>query len=137
MFVETEKAEFPLSRRTQRVLARIGLSVSGKINDQAPFEEECFTIAVNARGGLFQMRRAVQNGQRLSLLRPKTGQQVYCTVARVEPVQGGYAVVRVQFVEPQPEFWHITFPPEDWTSRHADSKFNKRPPMQNRVPVIA
>jgi hypothetical protein len=45
--------------------------------------------------------------------------------------------VRVQFVEPQPNFWHIAFPPDDWTPRHADSKFNKRPPIQSRVPVSA
>lgn len=137
MFVETEKMELPLLRRTQRVLARIALSVSGKINDEAPFEEECFTIAVHAQGGLLQLRKKVQRGQRLSLLRAKTGQQVYCTVAHVEPVQGGFAAVRVQFVEPQPNFWHIAFPPDDWTPRHADSKFNKRPPIQSRVPVSA
>ena len=53
MFIETEKAELPSVRRTQRVFARIPLSISGKINDEIPFEEESFTIAVNAGAGSF------------------------------------------------------------------------------------
>ena len=126
MFVETEKAELMSNRKTQRVLARIHLNVSGKINDEIPFEEESFTIAVNAGGGLIQLRKMVQKGQRLSLLQAKTGQQAFCLVAHIEPIDDGFAAVRVHFLEPQPEFWHIAFPPDDWTPRHPDSKFNRR-----------
>lgn len=137
MFVKAEKSELPVMRRTQRVLARIRLIVSGKINDETSFEEESFTIAVNAEGGLLQLRKAVEKGQRLNLFQAKTGQRALCTVAHMEPIEGGFAAVRVQFVEPQPEFWHIVFPPENWTIRHSDSKFNRQPHMQNRVPVSA
>lgn len=126
MFVETERAELMSNRKTQRVLARIHLNVSGKINDEIPFEEESFTIAVNAGGGLIQLRKMVQKGQRLSLLQAKTGQQAFCLVAHIEPIDDGFAAVRVHFLEPQPEFWHIAFPPDDWTPRHPDSKFNRR-----------
>ncbi len=96
MFVETEKMELLPIRKTQRVLVRVPLSVSGKMNDEMPFEEESFTISVNAAGGLLQLRKLVSKGQRL-----------------------------------HPEFWHITFPPDDWTPRHADSKFNRRSQLQN------
>jgi len=125
VFVETERAELMSNRKT-RVLARIHLNVSGKINDEIPFEEESFTIAVNAGGGLIQLRKMVQKGQRLSLLQAKTGQQAFCLVAHIEPIDDGFAAVRVHFLEPQPEFWHIAFPPDDWTPRHPDSKFNRR-----------
>jgi hypothetical protein len=137
MFIETEKTELPLLRRTQRVLARIPLSVSGKMNDEIPFEEESFTIAVNAEGGLLQMRKAVRKGQRLSLFQAKTGQQAFCIVVHIGPFDGGYAAVKVRFLEPQPEFWHITFPPDDWTPRHPDSKFNRASQAQNRLPLHA
>jgi len=137
MLVETERDDLRLIRRTQRVLARIRLNVSGKNNDKTSFEEESFTIAVSAGGGLLQMRKAVQKGQCLSLLQVKTGQQAVCTVANVETIEGGFAAVRVLFVEPQPEFWHIVFPPADWTPRHADSKFKKRPLQQNAMPASA
>ena len=131
MFVDTEKVDLPLIRRTQRILARIPLCVSGKINDEIPFEEESFTTAVNADGGLLLLRKPVRKGQRLSLLQTKTGQQEFCTVAHVEPIDGVFASVRVQFLEPHPEFWHIAFPPDDWTPRHPDSKFNRQSHSQN------
>jgi hypothetical protein len=131
MFIETEIAELPLIRRTQRVLARIPLSVSGKINDEIPFEEKSFTIAVNAEGGLLQIRKSVRKGQRLNLFQAKTGQQEFCIVAHVESIDDGFASVRVHFLGPHPEFWHIGFPPDDWTARHPDSKFNRRSRVQN------
>jgi hypothetical protein len=115
MFAETEKVELPVSRRTQRIFARVLLCVSGKTNDEKPFEEETFTIAVNADGGLLQLRKAVRKGQRLSLLQTESGQQEFCIVAHVEPIEGGFISVRVQFLEPHPEFWHVAFPPDDWT----------------------
>lgn len=136
MFVGTEKVELPPSRRTQRIFARVLLCVSGKNQDQIPFEEETFTIAVNADGGLLQLRKAVRKGQRLSLVQAKTGQQEFCIVAHVEPIEGGFTSVRVQFLEPHPEFWHVSFPPDDWTPRHPDSKFNRRPPLHNSVSAV-
>lgn len=137
MLARTEKSEQPSIRRTQRVLGRIRLSVSGKIGDQPPFEEECFTIAVNAEGGILQMRKSLQKGQRLTLLQAKTGQQAVCVVAHMEPFERGFTAVRVQFIEPQPDFWHVSFPPSDWTAHHADSKFKKKPQMQYRVAANA
>jgi len=137
MFIETEKMELPLIRRSQRILARISLLVSGRINDDAAFEEESFTIAVTAEGGLIRLRKSVRKGQSLSLFQAKTGQQVVCTVAGVEPIEGGFSSVRVHFLEPNPEFWHITFPPEGWTPRHPDSKFNRRAHEEKSVAVGA
>lgn len=126
MLNETEKAEMPLIRRTQRILARISLLVSGKTNDGIPFEEDSFTIALSAEGGLLRLRKSVRTGQRLSLFQAKTGQQEFCTVLHIERLDDGFSSVRIQFLEPNPEFWHITFPPDDWTPRHPDSKFNRR-----------
>ena len=133
MYLETEKVELLPSRRTQRVFARILLQVSGKNLDQTTFEEETFTVAVNADGGLLQLRKPVWKGQRLSLVQAKTGQQESCIVAHAEPSEGGLTSARVQFLRPRPEFWHVAFPPDNWTPRHADSKFNKRPPVQESV----
>lgn len=137
MFIETEKDELPLLRSTQRVLARIPVNVSGKLNDETPFEEESFTIAVNAEGGLLQLRNAVRKGQRLSLFQAKTGQRAFCIVAHIAPFDDGFAAVRIRFLEPQPEFWHIKFPPDDWTPHHPDSKFNRRSHAQDRMAVRA
>jgi hypothetical protein len=131
LFVETEKVGMLPIRKSQRVLVRVPLSVSGKVNDEMPFEEESFTISVNAAGGLLQLRKPVTKGQRLKLIQARSGQQEFCIVAHVEPIDGGFNSVGVHFLGPHPEFWHITFPPDDWTPRHPDSKFNKRPQLQN------
>ena len=131
MFVETEKMELLPIRKTQRVLVRVPLSVSGKMKDEVPFEEESFTISVNAAGGLLQLRKLVSKGQRLRLFQAKSRQQEFCVVTHVEPIEDGLTSVRVHFLEPHPEFWHITFPPDDWTPRHPDSKFNRRSQLQN------
>jgi hypothetical protein len=130
MFIDTEKIELPLIRGTQRILARLPLRVSGRIN-KIPFEEESFTTAVNADGALLQLRKSVRKGQGLCLLQAKTGQREFCTVAHVEPIDNDFVFVRVQFLEPHPEFWHIAFPPDDWTPRHPDSKFSRRLHLQN------
>ena len=137
MFVEAEKVESPSIRKTQRIFARVALCVSGKTQDEVPFKEESFTIAVNAEGGLLHLRKAVRKGQRLSLLQAKTGQQEFCTVAHVERIEDGFTAVRVQFLEPHPEFWHVAFPPEDWTPRHPDSKFNRRSLLHDSVARVA
>jgi hypothetical protein len=131
MVIDIEKVDLPLIRRTRRILARVPLCVSGKINDETAFKEETFTIAVNADGGLIQLRKPVRKGQCLSLLQIETGQQEVCIVAYIHPINDGFTSVRVQFPEPHPEFWHIAFPPDDWTTRHPDSKFNRRSRSQN------
>src|SRR6266446_6298839 len=89
MFVETEKMELLPIRKTQRVLVRVPLSVSGKMNDEMPFEEESFTISVNAAGGLLQLRKLVSKGQRLRLFQVKSRQQEFCAVTRVGPRADG------------------------------------------------
>jgi hypothetical protein len=137
MLIETEKGDSSLMRKTQRVLARIPLIVSGKINDGTPFEEESFTVAISAEGGLLRLQKSVRKGQRLSLLQAKTGQQEFCTVAHVEPMTDGFSSVRVHFLEPNPEFWHISFPPDNWTPHHPDSKFNRRSQIEKPVLVGA
>jgi len=60
----------------------------------------------------------VSKGQRLRLFQAKSRQQEFCVVTHVEPIEDGLTSVRVHFLEPHPEFWHITFPPDDWTPRH-------------------
>jgi hypothetical protein len=30
--------------------------------------------------------------------------------------------VGVEFMLPNPIFWHVAFPPKDWTPRHPDAK---------------
>jgi hypothetical protein len=133
MLLEVEKTEAPVRRRTQRILARFALHVSGELQDGKLFQEASFTTAIYADGGLLQLRNPVRKGQRLKLLQESTGQMEVCTVAQVESIPGRFISARVQFSKPHPEFWHVAFPPEDWTRTHADSKFNR--PSHSEIPV--
>jgi len=35
--------------------------------------------------------------------------------------------VGVEFLLPNPTFWHVAFPPRDWTPRHPDAKSRTKP----------
>jgi len=133
MLLEAERIDLPAMRRTQRIMARISLRVSGELNDGKPFREDSFTTAIYADGGLLQLRNPVRKGQRLKLLQEGTGQEEVCTVVNAEAVSGRFVAVRIQFSEPHPEFWHASFPPEDWTRSHPDSKFNRQARPENTM----
>ena len=115
-----------LRRRTHRILARVPVSVHAQREGAEAVEEQTFALVVHARGGLLLLRMKVHPGQCLQLQHGRSREQKDCVVAYLEPADNGYAHVSVQFVEPHPEFWHATFPPEDWTWRHPDAKSTER-----------
>ncbi|MGH9681932.1 MAG: hypothetical protein ACRD4Y_18455 [Candidatus Acidiferrales bacterium] len=136
MFAENEISDLPLGRKTQRILARVPLSVSGKTDNMVPFEEESFTIAVNPEGALLLLRNKVTKGQCLTLSQANTGQRELCIIANVKTNPDGYTFASVVFPKRHPEFWHVTFPPNDWTQRHPDSKFNRRAHLPVEMPEL-
>jgi hypothetical protein len=45
-----------------------------------------------------------------------------CVVAHIGKREGERIQVGVEFMLPNPIFWHVAFPPKDWTPRHPDAK---------------
>jgi c-di-GMP-binding flagellar brake protein YcgR len=109
-------------RRSQRVLMTIPVRVSGQNGLGLPFEEETHTRAISAHGGLILMSAQVNRGQRLTLSNVQTKAALECVVAHIDRHQGGHPQVGVEFMLPNPVFWHVAFPPKDWTPRHPDAK---------------
>ena len=109
-------------RRSQRVLMTIPVRVSGQNSVGLPFEEETHTRAISAHGGLIQVSTQVNRGQRLTLSNVQTKAALECVVAHIDRHQGGHPEVGVEFMLPNPVFWHVAFPPKDWTPRHPDAK---------------
>src|SRR6266849_2100924 len=107
-------------RRSQRVLMTIPVRVSGQNGLGLPFEEETHTRAISAHGTLVLMSTQVYRGQRLTLSNVQTKAALECVVAHIDrrkdPQAGG------EFTLPNPMFWHVAFPPKDWTPRHPDAK---------------
>ena len=102
------------------MLMKIPVRVSGQNALGSPFEEETQTLAISAHGALIPVSTQVKKGQRLALSNVQTKAAVECVVAHIR--QGDQLQVGVEFMLPNPTFWHVTFPPKDWTPRHPDAK---------------
>ena len=109
-------------RRSQRVLMTIPVRLSGKTGAKLPFEEKTHTRAISAHGALILLSTQVYRGQRLTLSNLQTKAALECVVAHIDKQQNGHPHVGVEFTLPNPMFWHVAFPPKDWTPRHVDAK---------------
>ena len=109
-------------RRTQRVHILMSVIVRGTSAGK-PFEEETKTTTVNAHGCLISLAAAVARGQHVSIVNPKTAEEVECKVAFISENKGSKTEVGLEFTEASPLFWRIGFPPEDWL----ESSERKRP----------
>jgi hypothetical protein len=102
-------------RRSQRVILSLGVTVRAEEGARdGAFEEETNTLVVNVHGALISLAAKVVKGQKLRLKNRATQQEQVCRVANLGPTSGGKAQVGVEFLQPTPDFWHISFPPEDW-----------------------
>src|SRR6266850_975637 len=109
-------------RRSQRVLMTIPVRLSGKIGGGPPFEEETHTRAISAHGALILVSTPVYRGQRLTLSNVQTKAALECVVAHIDRHKSDHPRVGVEFALPNPMFWHVAFPPKDWTPRHPHAK---------------
>ncbi len=109
-------------RRSQRVLMAIPVRVSGQNVLGSAFEEETQTRAISAHGALILISAQVYRGQRLTLSNAQTKAVLECVVAHIDRRRGEHPHVGVEFALPNPVFWHVAFPPNDWTPRHPDAK---------------
>jgi hypothetical protein len=117
-----EERQYPHPRRTHRVQIAIPVLVRGK-SGNLPFEEATQTITVNAQGCMLHLSTRVVLNQQLSLVNPKTAEELPSSVVSLGKHEAGKAHVGVAFSEPSPLFWRISFPPDQWES----SSERKRP----------
>ncbi len=101
------------SRRSQRVIARIRVSVRQPEKDpQAP--EIGYTLVVNAHGALISLSMKVRPNEFLAIKNVHTGEEKRSRVIRVSDEQQSANQVAIEFTDPSPHFWRIDFPPADW-----------------------
>lgn len=109
-------------RRSQRVLMKIPVRVSGQAGAGLLFEEETHTLAISAHGALIVVAAPVYRGQRFTMSNVQTKAALECVVVHVDRFPGEQTQVGVEFTLPNPTFWRVSFPPKDWTPRHPDAK---------------
>ena len=114
-------------RRSQRVLMKVPVRVGLHAANAALFEEETYTLAISAHGALIAVSAPMYRGQRLTLSNPQTKDSLECVVAHIDKFPDEKGVkVGVEFLLPNPTFWHVAFPPKDWSPRHPHAKSRVR-----------
>jgi hypothetical protein len=111
-------------RRSQRLFLQVRVVVEGKLANKSPLSEETHTIVVNAHGALVEMSVSLDQGQVVSLLNVRTSEKTECAVKLVTPAEARKFNTALEFTNPNPGFWRISFPPDDWNLRHPDAKKN-------------
>lgn len=109
-------------RRSQRVLMQVPVRVRGTDSQGSPFEEETQTLAINAHGALILVSARVTSGSRIMLHHKLTQEEQECHVAFLGPVRAGKSEIGLEFSKPNPTFWRVAFPPEDWSQKHPDAR---------------
>ena len=100
-------------RRSYRVQITMPVLVRGK-NGEVPFTEEGLTVSVNAHGCMVRLAAKLVRGQELAIVNPKTVEELPCIVTFIGQKDSGKTEVGLEFIEPSPLFWRITFPSADW-----------------------
>jgi hypothetical protein len=114
-------------RRTQRVKIAIPVTVRIPKPNASFYEEAAETVVVNAHGCLARLAVPLTTGQQIRIINSTSSEEQACAVVWVGKFNEGKTEVGLEFSEPAPRFWRITFPPEDWNP--ADRKLPTAPQM--------
>jgi hypothetical protein len=119
-------------RRSQRVILNVPVTVFGE-SPKGEFTEETKTLVVNAHGALIHLAAKVSQGQQLGVKSATNPEKQVCKVVYVGPTVQGQTQVGIEFTKPAPHFWHVAFPPENWTPvAEEDERAAKTPVKASR-----
>jgi len=121
-------------RRSQRVILNVPITISGD-GTSGNFSEQTKTMVVNAHGALIMLSAKVSQGQTLELKSPTNPESQSCKVVYIGPTVQGQTQVGVEFSKPAPHFWHVAFPPENWTPSMGDVAERPTEKTGAKVPV--
>jgi hypothetical protein len=103
-------------RRSQRLALSVPVVAYRSQKLGLPFSEGTRTLMVSAHGALISLDAKVVADQRLVLKHALSGEEQECRVVFTEKKLTGPTEVGIEFRQPAPNFWHIAFPPSDWTA---------------------
>ena len=109
-------------RRSQRLFIQVKVVIEGKAANKSPLQEETHTIVVNAHGALVEMGAQLDQGAVVTMRNARTNDSAECEVKLVTPATGGKFSTALEFTKPNPSFWRVSFPPEDWSIRSPEAK---------------
>lgn len=98
-------------RRTLRVTIHVPITVHGQDESGDKFRVQAKSQSVNRHGALLQLEQPVAVGQMLILVNENSNRTVESRVVSVRhDRENKKAFVAVEFVSPDSNFWHMTFP---------------------------
>jgi hypothetical protein len=103
-------------RRSQRVSLQVVVLIRATLSNGKIVQVQAFTSAVNAHGGRLESPVKLYANQRIQLINPNSGKHVSCRVIQVEGPSLDIYDVGFEFDSRSPQFWPITFTPEDWAA---------------------
>jgi hypothetical protein len=100
-------------RRSQRVMLRIPVTLKIMVAGKA-VTANAATVSVNDHGAMILCTRSFPTDTAIEVQNERTNEKMNCRVTRT-PIENpdGY-LIPVEFSEPSPAFWRISFPPRDW-----------------------
>lgn len=101
-------------RRSKRVYIAMAVRVSATRGKDS-FQEDTATETVNAHGCMIRLAASVKRDEKVTLTNLRSEESMECRVANIGQPSGGKRQVGLEFSKPSGHFWHIAFPPEDWT----------------------
>ena len=102
-------------RRSQRLTLSVPVIAYRSAKVGLPFSEGTRTLVVSAHGALISLAARVVADQTLVLKHALSGEEQECRVVFARKKAMGQTEVGIEFLRPAPNFWHIAFPPSDWT----------------------
>ena len=103
-------------RRSERVILRMRITLIAEDIERKRQEVEALTQVVNAHGGLLKTQMELHVGQPMLLVNPQNKVEQSSRVVRIEDTAEGDFAVAFEFDQPNPKFWPVVFPPEDWVA---------------------
>jgi PilZ domain-containing protein len=103
-------------RRSERVMLRMRLTVIAEDDARKRQQYEAMTQIVNAHGGLMKMQAELHVGQSMVLVNLQNKVEQKGRVVRIDDTAEGDFAVAFEFDAPNPKFWPVVFPPEDWVA---------------------
>jgi len=97
-------------RRTLRVALSLPVVVHGQNDQGEKFCVRAMTRSVNQQGALLVMDEVVVPGQSLLVVNENTSRSTETRVAHVRRERDGKLFVGLEFVNPDTNFWKMTFP---------------------------
>ena len=114
-------------RRSQRVIVKTPVVLLTRGEDGKVISENTRTVTVNAHGAMVVSGLKLQVGQIVTLHNSRSEEEASCRVVYLSPHQTDKREIGMEFLEPHPKFWLISFPPDDWTPKHPEAKGSTNP----------